>query len=254
MIETRQELLKGKSTVIKNVQFLSTASYVQPFFDRLDKLKATYIINVKVADQMSTTNKTPDIIYNKVHIQAVLPDTYYKTKNTKKVVGFVYGLDVKKPAAKFYIADIDDQGNLYVFDINKICYQVLEDSTPINYSPIDTLLQSIDANPKILEQMINTEYADRNDMHHKMGEWIKFSMDNYYVNDLGKIKLASSMAIDAYKNLCVDKDSATYIPDTKPILMQDAFKTFADLIRTDKDIFNNFEKTYLVSQMIHNTI
>ena len=109
MIETRQELLKGKSTVIKNVQFLSAEDYTQPFFDRMDKLKATYIINVKVADQMSTTNKVPDTVYNKVHIQAVLPDSYYKTNHTKKVVGFVYGLDVKKPAAKLYIADIDEQ-------------------------------------------------------------------------------------------------------------------------------------------------
>ena len=138
--------------------------------------------------------------------------------------------------------------------MNNIVYQELEDSTPINYNPIDTLLQSLDANPKIIQQLETITYDDRENMHHKMGDWIKYSMDNYYINDLGKIKLASSMAIDAYKNLCVDKDAVTYVSEEHPILMVDAFKAFANLIKTDKDIFNNFEKTYLVSQMIHSTV
>lgn len=250
MIETRNELLKGKTTLIKNKQYLSTSDYVTPFFTRLDPMNPDYIIQVKKADQISGTESNPDTVYNRVHIQAILPKTYYNENNCRKCIGFIYSLDIKKPVAKFYIADVDEDFNLYSFDANNIITQEIEESLAINYNPIKELLEKTDNNSTIIKQMNNTTYADHEDMIHKMGEWVDYTLNSSYTNDSGKVKLATTMPIDAYKALKLDKDSNYYIDTSHAITMANVFKTFASLIRTDKDIINNFEKTILLSKML----
>ena len=250
MIETKEELLKGKSTLIKNKQYLSAKDYCQPFFDKLDILKPDYIIRVKPAEQVSITNNNTDIVYNKVHIQAILPTTYYEKNNCRKVVGFVYGLDLKTPVAKFYIADIDGYGNLYAFDLTKLIVQELEPETAINYNSVDSLLSSTDTNNLMIEQLNKTEFDKRNNMVHRLGEWINSTLNYSYTNEGGKIKLSTTMPVDVYKSLLLDKDSDHYIMESNPIMMSNVFRSFASIIRNDKDIVNNFEKTFLVSKVL----
>ena len=77
---TVEQLLQGKATKIKEKEFFTTKAYVEPFFERMSKYTEEFIINVKPADQISLTPSGEvnfdDIVYNRVWVQAVLPDEY----------------------------------------------------------------------------------------------------------------------------------------------------------------------------------
>ena len=250
MIEDLKQVLQGKSTTIKNKQYLSASGYIQPFIDRMDPLGASYICQVKVADQLSITNSTPDIIYNRVHIQAVLPESYYFENGCRKVVGFIYGIDVKIPIAKFYIANLDSKGNLIAFDPNALSVQKLEDAIPIDYSPITNLLSLTDNSNVMITQLKNST-IDRELFINRLGEWIDLTIDQCVVNDGGKVKLATSLPIDVYKELLKDKDSDNYIVETSAITVYDVYSVFLNKIKEDdKDIVNRFEKTLLVNKIL----
>ena len=252
MIETKNNLLKGKSTIIKNKQYLSTAEYISPFFDKMDELKAEYIIRAKSADQISITNSNPDIIYNRIHIQAILPVDYYYENDCNKCIGFIYSLDTKIPTAKFYIADIDENQNLYAFDYSYFDVQKIEEANAINYSSIDQLLKLQNINKDIIHNIKNLNYSNRSSLINKIGEWIDFTLTKSYIDDFGKVKLSTSLPIDAYKSLLIDKDSSYYIEDSiNEIKIDQIYLAFADLIKNDKDIINSFEKTVLLSKMFN---
>jgi hypothetical protein len=248
VIEDLKQVLSGKSTIIKNKQYLSAKDYIQPFLDRLDPLGVTYMCQVKQADQLSVTDSTPDIIYNRVHIQAVFPES--NDNGCKKVIGFVYGIDVKIPVAKFYTANVDGKGNLLAFDTNGLIVQKLEDATPIDYSPISTLLNWTDNSTVMIKQLKNT-YIDRDRLIKFLGEWVDLTIDQCVVNDGGKVKLATSLPVDVYKSILKDKDSDYYITETNAISFYDIYTTFLGKIKEDdKDIVNRYEKTLLVDKIL----
>ena len=70
------ELLRGKATKIKDKQFYPTAAYVEPFLERMQKYTNEFVYNVKLPDQITTVDDTDDITYNRVWVQAVLPEKY----------------------------------------------------------------------------------------------------------------------------------------------------------------------------------
>ena len=249
MIETKNNLLKGKSTIIKNKQYLSTAEYISPFFDKMDELKAEYIIRAKSADQISITNSNPDIIYNRIHIQAILPVDYYYENDCNKCIGFIYSLDTKIPTAKFYIADIDENQNLYAFDYSYFDVQKIEEANAINYSSIDQLLKLQNINKDIIHNIKNLNYFI---FHAMPSTSYNLTLTKSYIDDFGKVKLSTSLPIDAYKSLLIDKDSSYYIEDSiNEIKINQIYLAFADLIKNDKDIINSFEKTVLLSKMFN---
>lgn len=250
MIEELKNVLNGKSTLIKNKQYLSAKDYIQPFLDRMDAYKVSYTCQVKPADQLSVTDSNPDVVYNRVHIQAIFPEEFYYKNGCRKVIGFVYGIDVKVPIAKFYIASIDDKGNLIAFDPNAIIIQKLEDATPIDYSCIQNLFNITD-NTEVMLQQLKNNYIDREVFIHRLGEWVDLTLDQCIINDGGKVKLTSSLPIDVYKSLIKDKDSDYYIKETSQISIYDVYATFLGKIREDnKDIINQFEKTLLVNKIL----
>ena len=249
MKEILSEILKGKSTCIKNINFLKTADYVQPFLDRLKDRKPEYIINVKLADQMSLTEHQPDIIYNRVHIQAVLPDTILNNE-FNRVMGMVYGLDTRKPVAKFYTGYVKD-GKFYNFDATNIKSQMIENDSALDFDPISELLQTTDNNITMLTQLKNTTYSTPNTLVENLGEWLDKSLSLSFPTDMGITKLSSALVIDAYKNLVKDKDSTHYVGDKSQISFFQVYDTFADLIKNDKDIINTFEKTILVNKLLN---
>lgn len=248
-----KELLLGKATRIKGVEYLSAKDYIQPFIDRMDKLKATYICKAKISDQVSITDKQSDIVYNRVHIQAVLPKSYYDNEGYRKVIGMIYGLDVKTPCAKFYIADIKDD-RLMLIDKECLQIQKLEDSTPIDYTCIQTLLSRTDINPSALTQLDTTIYCHRSKLVKKVGEWIDFSLSNQgiWIDDLGKVKLSNTLPIDAYKLLIKDSESKHYITsEQEDAYYGDVYEAFTDLLSKDSDFINRCEKTLLIGKMLN---
>lgn len=59
-------LLDGKSTIIKNKNYLSTKEYVEPFFDEMSKFTNDFIIRVQTPNQMTITDENKDITFNRV--------------------------------------------------------------------------------------------------------------------------------------------------------------------------------------------
>lgn len=251
MFEELRNVLEGKALSVKNNNYLAAAQYITPFIERMDNLGATYTCQVKVPDQVPLTEGQPDPVFTRVHIQAILPRDFYYEEECQKVIGMVYGLDIKTPVAKFYIGDLDRDYNLIAFDPNRYIIQKLESDTAIDYSGIQSLLEGTDMNGLMINQL-RRGTIERDTLITKLGEWVDGAMDNVFINDSGKIKLATSLPIDAYKALIKDKDSDFYVPETEEICLWHIYRTFVSLLsKDDKDIINRFEKTILVSRVLH---
>ena len=249
---TLDELYLGKPTIIKNKEFKSTKDYVAPFIDRMSKYTDDFRISVKLPDQITTTKDNPDVTYNRVLIQAVMPESYFNEDNHRQVVGMLYGLDVKTPICKFYKGGLNMAcTNLTVFSPEFLNVQELEPESSLNYNPIKLLLEKEDNLKVYLEKMHNT-YLNRNQLKEELGKWIDFTLRNSYNAEYGKIKIASSTPIDVYKNLVLDGDSEYFIPaGIEPDLFT-VYNAFTDIITNDKgkDIINKYEKICLIADML----
>ena len=246
-----QELLEGKSTIIKNKEYFPTKTYVEPFFEKMSKFTDEFIIQVKKADQMSVTKDSPDLVYNRVWIQAVLPDKY-TIDNHKETYGLVYGLDARKPVAKLYRGTLNMAClNLCVFSPSWLSVQELQPDAPINYSMLKELVEKENHMQIMLEKMKEEEVL-REDHKLHLGEWVDFTIRQYDDRGFGKVQIASSVPINAYKDLFIDTESKYYIPEgINPTKFQ-IYNTFTELITHDKrDILNVADKTLLMSQMLN---
>jgi hypothetical protein len=244
-------LLKGKSTIIKNREYLPTREYAEPFFEKLSKVTDNFIIQVKEADQMSLTKDSKDVVYNRVWIQAVLPDKY-TVDNHAETYGLIYGLDVRKPVAKIYRGVLNKAClNLCVFDPSWLNIQELKPDEPINYSSLKELVEKENNMHKVLEGMKN-EYFVREDKKIQLGEWVDFTISHYDDKGFDKIRIPSSVPIEVYKDLYLDSDSKYFVPGgINPSKFQ-VYNAFTDIISHDKkDIVNIADKTILLSKLLN---
>lgn len=250
-IITIEDLYKGKPTIIKNNEFLPTKHYVEPFINQLSKLTDNFLVQVKTPDQMTFNKDSTDITYNRVLIQAVLPEKY-TIDNHDEVIGFVYGIDVRRPVAKIYRGHLNRAcTNLTVFNPSWIEVQEIIPGEPLNYSGIKSLLESTSDFAVRLEELKNT-YVDRDLRKQHLGEWVDYSLrisDDY---GFGKVKLAISTAVDAYKQLYIDQDSPYYVPEGIDPDAYQVYNSFTQIITngTKRDVMNSFEKTVLVGKML----
>ena len=63
---TISKLLEGKSTVIKNNEYLSTEEYVNPFIEFMKKFTDDFYVQVQLPNQFTITDSKEDITYNRV--------------------------------------------------------------------------------------------------------------------------------------------------------------------------------------------
>ena len=63
---TIEKLLEGKSTVIKENQYLSTKEYVSPFIETMKKFTNNFYVKVQLPSQLTITDSKEDITYNRV--------------------------------------------------------------------------------------------------------------------------------------------------------------------------------------------
>ena len=117
---TIEQAFAGRATKIKGKEYFSTEQYITPFLDRMSKFTDKFIINAIPADQISLTPEgeinTEDIVYNRMWVQAVMPDEC-GFDNHDRVVGMVYGLDTRTPVSKLYVGGLNRACcNLCVFD------------------------------------------------------------------------------------------------------------------------------------------
>lgn len=247
---TLDELLKGKATIIKNKEFFPTRNYVEPFVERMSKFTDNFNVQVKLPDQITTERGHNDLTYNRVLIQAVLPDKYC-IDGHDEVIGMVYGVDLKKPLVKIYRGYLNRAcTNMCVFNPDWQVIQELIAGDPINFNPIKSLMESTNDFPRKLEKLKST-FIERENQTEYLGEWVDYTIRGYEDTGFGKVKIASSTAIDAYKQLFIDSDSPYYIPQGINPSLFDVYNSFTQIITDDaKDIVNKFSKTVLISRLL----
>lgn len=253
---TLNQLLEGKATRIKNKDYAPTRSYVEPFLERMSKITNDFRVQVKLPDQVTCTSgegeRHDDITYNRVLIQAVLPN---KFDNHQEVIGIVYGLDVRKPLIKIYRGAINCAcTNLCIFDPSFLNVQFIEQGKGINYKPVEYLMERESDIQLMLETLHNTEWnGSVQNIESNLGRWIRSALLSEYENGYGKIKLGTDIVIKAYSSMFVDQESPYYIGEGNNVDMFTVYNAFTELISNDngKDIMNKCEKTILLRQILN---
>lgn len=246
-----EELLRGKPCLIKNKEFLPTKHYVEPFLNKMSSITNDFIVKVKLPDQMTLTPTSTDITYNRVWIQAVLPEKY-TIDNHDEVIGMVYGIDVKTPIVKLYRGHLNRAcTNLTVFEPQWLNTQELIPGDPINFNPLKELLEK-ENTFKIMLDKLKTQLVSREERKQLLGNWVDFCIREYINLGSGKVKLAVSTPIDAYKQLFVDTDSIYYIPEGIDPDLYQVYNSFTQVLTDDsKDLLNKMEKTLLVGKLLN---
>ena len=250
---TLNKLLEGNATTIKNNEYLPTRAYVEPFLERMQKYTNDFRVQVKLPNQLAINENDTVDIYNRVIVQAVLPDNMV-IDNHSQVVGMIYGLDVRKPVVKFYSGALDMVcTNLCVFSPEQLSCAALEPEKPINYKPVNSIMDSIEDTIKFIQKLKGITFdCSYQNTSQKLGDWIKQCIDLTYDNGFGKVKIAATTPIDAYKLLFKDKNSRYLIKDgvTDMYNVYGAFtQIFTDSM--NRDIMNVCEKTLLVKQVLN---
>lgn len=250
-VVTINDLYKGKETIIKNKEFFATKMYVEPFIDRMSKYTKDFRIQAVIPEQITKTKDTGDVTYNRVLIQAVLPEEN-NIENHEEVIGFLYGIDVKKPVVKIYRGHLNSAcTNLCVFNPEWLNIQELIPGDPINFNPIEELLSKPNSFKVNIEKLKRT-FLDRNERKRLLGEWVDYSLRGSEDYGFGKVKITQTTPIDAYKSLFIDQESEYYVPEGYDPTLFDVYNAFTQIITDDKkDIMNKFEKTMIVNKLLN---
>lgn len=247
---TIQELLKGKSTIIKNKEFYPTKTYVEPFLEKMSAFTQDFSIQVKLPDQITKVNGTEDITYNRVLIQAKLPEKF-SIENHDEVIGFLYGIDVRKPVVKIYRGHLNQAcTNLSVFNPTWLKTQELVPGNPIDFSAIKHLMEDTSNFFNTIKKM-KSDFLDRQDQTNYLGKWVDYALREHEDYGFGKVKIASSIPIKAYTEIFYNQESQYYIPQGYDPTLFDIYSAFTQVITDDKkDILNKFEKTIIINHLL----
>jgi hypothetical protein len=251
---TIDQLLQGKATRIKDREYFTTEQYVTPFLERMSKFTNEFIIQAKPADQISLTPNGDvnfeDIIYNRVNIEAVLPNEYCY-EGHKQVVGFVYALDTRKPVVKEYMGGLRTAClNLCTFNPAALSVQELQPEHAIDYNFLNYCMELVDNMGVKLGQLADMEFTHEN-MYEELGMQIDRCINFKFHNDFGTVKLPESLPIEVYKNLFYNEKSP-YFSKEGIVSGFDVYQAYTDIICNgkSKDLVNRFEKTLLVSSIL----
>ena len=253
------ELLPGRSTRIKNRDYFQTAAYVEPFLDRVQKISKEIRVQVQLPTQITYTANgdinTEDITYNRVLIEAILPDEYkFNDDPHRAVLGMVYGIDVRKPVVKFFKGqERMSCTNLCVFSPQLLSCQDLEPETQIDFKPLERIIEQTDDTATWLKKLIETEFdCSEHNVNESLGRWIRNCINYSFNNHYQPVKIACSTPIDAYKSLFEKEDDDYYVGLNGNTSMYQIYNAFTQVL-TDgmkKDPFNIFEKTLLVKDIL----
>lgn len=246
---TISALLKGKPTAIKEKEYYATKDYVQPFLDEMSKFTNNFVVQVQLPDQVTISNSNKDVTYNRVWIQAIMPDKC-SIDGYDETYGLVYALDSRVPVYKVYRAYINhNTHNMCVFEPDWIQVKELKPGEKLNYS-IKTLMEKPFDIERRLKTMRNTFIsADIKDTHELLGKLLDRSLLYEYKNECGKIKLSPSDVIKSYEAVYHNTSSDYYVQSTVEGSLHNYYSAFCSQITEGKDIVNRFEKTLLVGML-----
>lgn len=242
---TINQLLEGKPTIIKGKEFKSTKDYVNPFLDKINKFTDNFIVEVQPPDQIIVTDDK-SITYNKVWIQAIMP-TKDDIKGCSETINFVYALDSRIPVYKIFRSYKDSSGLFYSINPMWLITKEIKTDEDLKF-PIETLLGTTNDLEIKLNKFENKDLGIDLDSRHKLlGEIIDKILFTTFNSIAGKVKLSTAMGINAYESVYYDSTSKYYSKDGSSTALN--FYNALDQLVTDekKDIFNKFEKSYLVN-------
>lgn len=254
---TLDQLLQGKATRIKNREYFSTAAYVEPFIERVSRLTNDFRIQVQLPNQITYTSdgevNLEDQTFNRVWIQAVLPDDY-PIENHNNVIGIVYGLDVRKPVYKIYRGGLNAAcTNLCIFSPDYLICQEIESEMALNFRYVDDIINMTDTSSKMIKKLQNMEFnTDERLVNEQLGKWIRNCISCSYDVGFGKVKIATSSPIEAFKHLFINENSDYYIGN-REASMYDVYGAMTQTI-TDglkRDLMNQAEKSLLVRSILN---
>ena len=248
---TTSALLMGKPTIIKDKPYLATAEYVKPFFDQMSKFTDNFIVKVETPDQSTITNNEEDTTFNRVWIQAVMPEKYC-IDNHDECYGLVYGLDVKNPVYKIYRGYLNKAcTNLCVFNPQWQSVNELKPGEYFNFS-IQNLMEMISNFEERIRYMKNTYLSsEMNERQRLFGNMLEKAILEEYNNIGGKVKIATSNVIKAYEDVYLDSDSKYYVHNQDSSVFN-YYNAFTEILKNDKkDIFLKFEKTLLINSLFN---
>lgn len=248
---TLEELLAGKSTIIKNKEYFPTEQYVTPFLNKMAKYTNEFIIRAKPAPQMSITKDSTDTVWNRVWLQAMLPESY-NFDNHSEVYGMMLGLDARKPIVKLYRGGLNLACmNLTIFNPSWLNIQEVQPDEVINFSPLEELAQKENDMRITIERMKN-EFFDRDEATDHLGKWVDFAMLEGEDRGFGPVKMTTGVPIKAYKQIFLDSEHKYYSPEGVDPSKFNVYNAFTELITHDKrDILNTAEKTLLLGRMLN---
>ena len=166
----------------------------------------------------------------------------------------VYGLDVRKPVAKFFKGQERRAcTNLCVFSPELLSCQDVESETPIDFKPLDRIIEKTDDTSVWLKKLVETDFdCTEQNVKESVGRWIRNCINYSFNNQYQPVKIACSTPIDAYKSLFEKEDDDYYVGFGGGTSMYQVYNAFTQVI-TDgmkKDPFNIFEKTLLVKDIL----
>ena len=249
---TLEQALKGKATQIKGKEYLSTEAYITPFLERMSKFTDDFRIQAIPADQISISEDNEDIVYNRMWIQAVLPQEY-AFENHKESINLLYALDTRKPLVKIFRNALNMAClNMCVWNASFLDVKELNPESAINYKPLNTLMELTEESHSILTRLNNTEVPyNQNNIDESLGKWIRNALETSYDNGFGKVKVGIPSIMDAYKLLYIDNESPYYIKKGEITNLFNIYNAHTQVISNDKkDIVNKFEKCGLIGRIL----
>lgn len=251
------ELLKGKATKIKDREYFQTEAYVTPFLERMQKITSDFRVEVKLPDQITVTKKEDldfdDVTYNRVWIQAVLPESY-TVENHDEVIGMVYGIDTRKPVAKFYRGGLNRAcTNLCVFSPSYLAVQEIKSAEAISFKSLDNIMDKANEIKVWLDKLHSISFSrDYVNINESLGRWVRNALHVKYENGFSPVKLGVPNVVDAYKLLFEDAKSPYYVSADRDTDMFNVYNAFTEIIsnKDQKDIINKCEKVLLLKDIL----
>ena len=224
----------------------------------MSKFTKDFIVEVELPKQVTRTVdgdvNADDITYNRVLIQAVMPESC-SFDNHDEVIGMVYGLDVRKPVAKIYRGALNRAcTNLCVFDPEFLQMQPVNPEEALNYKAVEYLLSQTSDIKLMLENLHNTTWKAEDDLVSlNLGKWQRNAMHMVYNVGYGDVKIGTDLVTKAYSSMFEDPDSSYYIGVGNEVDMFTVYNAFTQLISNDKgkDLMNRAEKTLLLRNILN---
>lgn len=206
---------------------------------------------IKVIEPSQVTinpDGTTDAAYNKVSIEAVVPDGL----DYSEVIGMTYALDVRKPMVKFFrCLKSNTYEHLVIDNDNFITNQTLDPESNIDYRPLDRLLEADFHMEDFISAIKGIDFHATNaNVNFKLGQWIRFAINFSLGFEYGKVKIATNDIISGYKQLFEDSNSDFFRSLGAHHNYMDIYQSFASVIYDSKDIVNVVDKTRLLKDIL----